>query len=245
MSFLRKSMLVFLIFGVFVASCGGQAATEPAPDINAILTAGVGTLAASIFETQTAMVPPATHTPASTASPSGTPFSLATSTSSPTQGFFFNPVVVIASLSPTPIGTQYTPTVNPSTLAFGCNNLLLISDVTIPAGTVLKPGESFTKTWKVQNNGTCNWVFQYRLAFVSGERMEGEPAGLGKVIEPQKWTQVSINLIAPTKAGTVVGNWRMSGQTGRAFGSTLTVSIVVAPPANNPLPPTDTPIPSP
>jgi hypothetical protein len=245
MKFRRNLLTILLPIGMLIASCGGETPQEGENlDVNSILTAGVGTLAASIFQTQTALVPPATQTSIPSAIPTGTPITLPSPASVPTQVFIFNTAIATTSLSPTPTGTRNTPTVNPSTLGFGCNNLLLLRDESIPAGTVMKPGESFTKIWKVENNGTCNWVFQYRLVFLSGERMDGEPAGLGKVIEPAKWTQLSIGLTAPKNPGTFTSTWRFGDQAGNMFGSTLSVSIVVAPPTNTPAPPTLTLTPS-
>jgi hypothetical protein len=118
--------------------------------------------------------------------------------------------------------------------------LRLLRDETIPAGTVVKPGDTFRKTWKVENNGTCDWVYQYQLVFVSGERMEGMPSRSGNVIPPGKWTQLSVDMKAPSKPGTYTSNWRLADASGKPFGSTLTVSIVVANPTNTPMPPTVT-----
>jgi len=247
MPFRRKSILVVTMFAILVASCGGENQTESAPDVDAILTAAVGTFAASVFQTQTALAPAATQTSSPTANPTASPFTIPTLGSSPTQSFVFIPVLGTTSLSPTPTGTLTTPTPNPSTLAFGCNNLLLIRDETIPAGTVFKPQESFTKIWKVENNGICNWVFQYRLVLFGGERMDGDPSGLGKVIEPGKWTQLSVGLVAPKQPGTYIGYWRFGTQSGNMFGSTLAVSIVVATPTDTPQPtltPSETPMPT-
>jgi hypothetical protein len=229
----RRTLTTLLLIGIFLTSCGGQVPTSPTPDVNAILTAAIGTAAASIFQTQTAIVPPATETFTPTAVPTNTPLTLSTPTALPvaTQPIIFNTFVpsftpVVAPII-SPTGTQKTPTVNPSTLGVGCNNLRLISDETIPAGTVLKPREPFTKTWKVENNGTCDWVYLYHFVFVSGESMGGGPDRLGKVIPPGKWTQISLGLEAPKNEGTYTGTWRFADQDGNPFGSTLTVSIVV------------------
>ncbi len=246
MKFRNNVLILFLFVSVILASCGG-ATPEPGSevDVNDILTAGVGTFAASIFETQTALAPLPTQTslPTPTAF-TNTPLPLPSPGPSATQAFVFVPVITTGSVSPSPTGTQYTATPNPLLLASGCNNLLLISDVSIPAGTVLKPSESFTKTWKVQNNGTCNWALQFRLVFIGGDRMDGDPGGIGKVIESLKWTQVSVALTAPKQPGKYTGTWRLGSQTGSPFGSTLTVSIVVASPTNTPLLPTSTPLPT-
>jgi hypothetical protein len=241
MYIIRKSFVVLLLVGILLASCGGQEPTAtPTSEIDAILTAGVGTLAASIFQTQTALVPPATETPSPTVISTNTLSSaitlppLSTSTAA-----FFTPVVILG--SPTPTGTQYTPTVNSASLAYGCNNLLFISDASYPAGSVLNPGEKFTKEWQVANSGTCDWVYLYRLVFVSGEKMKGGPSSLGKVIVPGKWTTLRVDLVAPSAPGTYTGYWRFGDQSGNMFGSTLGVSIVVSSPTNTPKPPTPVP----
>lgn len=234
-----------MILAIFLAACAGQPATETGSevDVNAILTSSIGTFAASVFETQTALAPSPTQTSLPTFPPTNTAVALTTPFPTSTQGFVFVPVISTVSASPSATGTQFTATPNPLSLASGCNNLLLIGDVTIPAGTVMKPKETFTKTWKVANNGTCDWALQYRLVFVGGNQMEGDPSGLGKVIAPQKWTQISIQLVAPKQPGTYTGTWRLGTQTGTVFGSTLTVSIVVAAPTNTPVPATNTSVP--
>ena len=221
----RRTLILLLSMGLLISSCGAQNPSEATPDVDAILTAGVGTFAAAIFQTQTAMVPPATATPTVTPTATATiatPIPLLSPTASATQ------LILVAPLASfTPIGTQITLTPNPNSLASGCNNLLLLADETVPSGTVFKPEENFTKTWKVANTGTCDWVYLYHLVFVSGNKMAGEPGRLGKVIPAGKWTQLSIDLQAPKAPGTYTGYWRFADQSGNAFGSTLGVSIEV------------------
>ena len=65
---LKNKILIFTLFAILLASCGGGATAEPTVDINQILTAGVATVAASIFETQTALVSAITETSTSTPS---------------------------------------------------------------------------------------------------------------------------------------------------------------------------------
>ena len=238
MYIVRRSLLI-LILVVLVSACGGQSTAEPTMDVDALLTQAVGTFAASMNQTQTAMVTPATETPTPTVTVTVTPFSFDTPIAQPTVTQFV-PVQVFPTLVlPTVTGTQYTPTVNPSTLGSGCNNLLLIQDMTIPDGTVMLPGMDFTKTWKVANTGTCDWVYQYQLVLVSGDAMGGKPGKLNTVVAAGKWTQFSIGMTAPPRAGTFTGVWRLGTQNGTTFGSNLTVSIKVAFPTD--VPPTNTP----
>lgn len=238
MSIKKHVGALFLITCVVLSSCAGQATEVPTLDPNLIMTDAVNTFVASMNQTQTAQALLVTNTVTASPTITSSPVSLVTATPLPTwtQAVVINPILPTVFKSPTATGTQYTPTVNPAVSAVGCNNLGLISDVTIPSGSVVKPGESFTKTWKVENNGTCNWALLYRLVFVGGDRMEGDPGGLGKVIVPGKWTQLSVGLVAPSKSGTYTGTWRMATQQGTPFGANLTVSIVVANPTDTPQP---------
>jgi hypothetical protein len=117
--------------------------------------------------------------------------------------------------------------VNPGALAYGCNNLAFIRDVTVPPGTVFLKGESFTKTWKVQNTGTCNWMYQYQLVLFSGDALGGENFKIQKKVTPNDWNELSINLEAPKNPGTYSSYWRLQDSEGHMFGATLVVSIKV------------------
>jgi hypothetical protein len=128
----------------------------------------------------------------------------------------------------TPTGTFYTATTNADTLAYGCKNLLLIADVTYPSGTTVKPGQNFTKTWKVTNNGTCQWDYVFSLTQIGGTDFDAPSKRLGKVVAVNDWTEISVNLDAPNKEGTYTAYWRMSDGDGHLFGSTLGVTIKVS-----------------
>ena len=209
MNNVRKRLPILLLVAIVAASCAGQ---PPAPtqDVNALMTQSVGTFMAQFFLTQTAMVTPATPTP------------LNTPTSIPSN----TPLALPSPVPATPTGTYYTATANPSTLAYGCNNLGLINDIALSSDTV-KPGDTFTKTWQVANTGTCEWKFNYRLVFVSGDEMDGVGEKVGNNIPTNKWTQISATLTAPKNAGTYTGYWRLSDASGHTFGATLKVTVTV------------------
>jgi hypothetical protein len=61
-----------------------------------------------------------------------------------------NTVVVIPSATLT-IPTKAVPPTP------ACDQAQFIKDVTIPDGTVIAPGTSFKKTWRLKNIGTCTW----------------------------------------------------------------------------------------
>ena len=229
----RRSLLSLLLIGVVLASCGGQpAAGEPTPDVNATIAAGAQTMVASVFQTQTAAAPTVTNTssPTVTAAATTSPLALPSPLATFTQGVLFFATA-------TPTGTFYTPTPNPGTLSYGCNNLLLIESFTEPEGP-FQPGQSFEQNWQVSNIGTCEWLYLYELVYVSGERMSGNSRRLSKKIEPGKWTTLSVELEAPERAGSFSASWRFTDGAGHGFGSTLPVSITVKAPTRTPQPTT-------
>lgn len=228
-----KRLALLLLVGILLTACAGQPGESATPDVGASLTAGVGTIVAYFFETQTALAPPATVTPSITPLPlpSGSPIAFPTlagvATVTPNLIYF----------SPTPTGTIFTATANAGSLAYGCNNLAFIRDVETPDGTVLRPNETFTRTWKVANNGTCNWLFGYRLVPVSGFQFAEDPVGVNNApVPPNEWRELSIHGQAPDDAGTFTQYWQMSDGAGHNFGSLLSISITVREPTSTPNP---------
>ena len=235
MNFGRRSLIPLFLIGILLTSCGGQVpAGEPTQDINATVAVAAQTFAASLFQTQTALAPTITNTVPPTVTPLATssPLALPSPVASATQFFLVNTVL------PSPTGTFYTSTPNPSTLASGCNNLALIRDVTYESGSNVLPGTTFVKTWQVANTGTCDWLYLYEFVFVSGDRMGGNSRRLSDRVPPKEWRQLSVELDAPRDPGTYTGYWRMSDGAGNMFGATLKVSIVVKAPTKTPKPPT-------
>jgi hypothetical protein len=237
-----KVILTLFLISVLAASCGGRNEPEEV-DTDATLTAVVGTMAASFFETQTAMAPPDTATPTETLTPlpTVTPFSLETPLAFPTSMFLGAATGTPTFGTPIATGTFFTATINPGSLASGCNNLAFIRDVTMPSGTVLQKNQNFTKTWKVQNTGTCNWLFQYRLVRISGDAGGAESDLLRKQVAVWSWADVSVAGTAPNKPGTYTSQWRMADNNGTLFGATLTLSFIVSQPTSTPVPSTVAP----
>jgi Ig-like domain from next to BRCA1 gene/SdrD B-like domain len=119
-------------------------------------------------------------------------------------------------------------------LPAACAQLRWVSDVTIPDGTAMAPGVQFTKTWRVQNTGSC--AFLGTLNFVGkGNQMGGQsPMALSKT-EAGQQADVSINLIAPTQAGDYYGTWQPRTTDGTPM-ENLVVRIKVSAQAVTPFP---------
>ena len=124
-------------------------------------------------------------------------------------------------ITPTVTGTPPTPTPTSTapTPASGCDKAQFIADVTIPDGTVMAPGATFKKTWRLKNIGTCTWTTGYSLVFSSGEKMGGPTsAPFPTSVAPSQTVDLTVNLTAPTSANTYRGNWMLKNAIGGVFG---------------------------
>ncbi|MCJ7432369.1 MAG: NBR1-Ig-like domain-containing protein [Anaerolineales bacterium] len=135
-----------------------------------------------------------------------------------------------STFTPPPPPTD-TPSSETATLAKPtdpCYKLLWLEDVTIPDNTRMAPGQSFTKTWKVQNNGGCAWAPGFKFSLVGGEAMGGQTLKINEPVSVGVVTELSIEMTAPAdRTGTITGTWRMSGANGTYFGDALYVTIVL------------------
>lgn len=100
-----------------------------------------------------------------------------------------------------------------------CNAATFVRDVTIADGAVLGAGEDFTKTWRLQNVGTCSWTSGYSAVFVSGDRMQA-PTGveLSGNVNPGQSIDVSVDMTAPSANGSYQGYWKLRTRNGVLFG---------------------------
>lgn len=126
-------------------------------------------------------------------------------------------------LTPLPTNTNTpAPTATPT-----CPQAQFITDVTIPDGTVMTPGQSFTKKWRIRNTGECAWN-GYNVVFDTGDSMGGPASKAVGVVNPGQEIDVEVNLTAPATAGNYRGYWRivtnnnvlvpmLNGYQGRAF----------------------------
>jgi hypothetical protein len=105
-----------------------------------------------------------------------------------------------------------TPSPTPS-----CHDeAVFVEDVTVPDNTRLDAGEAFTKTWKLQNTGTCMWK-DYTIAFVSGDKMDAADSVSVPETEAQSTVEVSIDLIAPSEDGSYTGNFELRDSEGNSI----------------------------
>lgn len=113
--------------------------------------------------------------------------------------------------------------------AEGENEAHFVDDVTIPHNTIMKPGQRFRKTWRIRNTGTAAWGEGYHFVHVADDPMGGATAVALPFTEPDEETEVSIDLVAPMKPGSVRSTWRPRDPNGEFFDFPMRVEIVVMP----------------
>jgi len=92
-------------------------------------------------------------------------------------------------------------------------------DVTIPDDSELDAGQSFTKTWRLQNVGTCTWTKDYTISLFSGDAMNAPSSvALPNKVDPGQSVDISVDLVAPLESGTYQGNWKLKNANNEWFG---------------------------
>jgi len=199
-------LVAFLVIAgivALIASFGGGRSAED--DVNAIYTNAAATLEAQQL-TLEASEPTATPTFTLTPTMTITPFD--------------TPTVFIQS-------GLASPTTALGGGATTCDNSVFVTDVTIPDGTQMTPGQTFTKTWRLQNNGTCPWTTAYQLVFVVGNAMGGNAVAISGTVNPGASADISVPMTAPTAPGEHRGDWRLVNANGQQFGTFVYVIINV------------------
>jgi hypothetical protein len=120
-----------------------------------------------------------------------------------------------------------------------------LASQTIPANTVMAPGQTFTQTWTMQNTGTTTWspgASGYILNIVGTDSLGAIPLstntissrfhpyaiiGSGSSVAPGATAAFSMCFIAPETAGTYHDTFQMTNASGASFGPQVTVQIVV------------------
>ncbi len=127
--------------------------------------------------------------------------------------------------TPVAQASESTSAVSPTP---SCYRLKFLQDVTIPDDTLMTPAEVFTKTWQVQNSGTCAWRSGFQMILIGGDAMGGSPYTVTTTLNPGAKIEISIKMVAPTnQTGIISGTWRMTDGNGHQFGDALTTVIVI------------------
>jgi hypothetical protein len=117
--------------------------------------------------------------------------------------------------SPTPTNTPVPPTATIGLL----DKLGKVEDVTFADGTLIHPGTTFTKTWRLTNAGNTTWGPGYAVVFSSGDSMNS-PASVPITanVPPNGTMDISVPLTSPSTAKSYTGYYKLRNAGGALFG---------------------------
>jgi hypothetical protein len=115
----------------------------------------------------------------------------------------------------------FAPPTAPGSAGAGqqCQALANLVGETIPDGTIMQPGETFQKTWRLKNNGTCTWNSSYKIVYWSGDMLGGAyEYPLPATVAPGEEVEIPLSLVAPDSNGNYSGYWKLKSEWGTPFG---------------------------
>lgn len=194
----------------------GQLATSIQKTIDTMITRSPTTdhrqIETFVFQTLEAMKPTATQTP-------DPKTIMETSVAGTIAALSNSSALTATALAKVPPSMPTQMPIIPTVVIAPCDKFSFVSDITIPDGSVISPGESFQKVWRLKNAGSCIWTPSYQFVFITGDQM-GAPAAIsiGKYVYPGETIDLGINMLAPTGSGKYRGYWRMRNGSGILFG---------------------------
>ena len=211
------SWILFFSLLILLTACGNR--TTPTQKV---VNPTTSTSAPSATLT---LLPEPTHTttPSSATSPTTEP----TTTQAPTE---VPPPTATPTEEPAQVQPIPTPTEPGSSTADAgsvtsdnppdnscTNKAAFFDDVTIPDDTVFRQSETFIKTWRVRNEGTCTWN-GYKLVSAGGEAMNAMPSIDLESVIPGAITDISVDMQAPKRGGSHTSFWQFATDSGETFG---------------------------
>ncbi len=104
-----------------------------------------------------------------------------------------------------------------------------LEDLTIPDGSIIRPGDEVDKRWAVENAGTCDWGPGYVLVRVSNDELSG-PAEID-LYPARAGTRAvwQVIFLAPLIPGQYLSEWQAQTPDGTRFGEEVFVELIVQP----------------
>jgi hypothetical protein len=159
-----------------------------------------------------------------------------TQNSQPEQPFTLVPPTAMTSPVTPPSPTF--PTTTLQAVAIPCDRAGFVTETT-PDNSKMSPGQTFSKSWTLKNNGSCPWTSGYTLVFERGDAMGAKSVSplTAVAVPPGQNVEVAVTLSAPNQPGTYQGYFMLQSPGGTKFGlgdkgdKAFWVKIVVEAPA--------------
>jgi hypothetical protein len=188
----KKLILTIIVLALLLVGCQSEGTATDAPTLDATALNQTAVSQATVDAARTQDAPTAPVTPG------------------PTQTW-----------TPEPTLDRTRPSNSTPTPEIPCNQAAAGHpiDVTIPDGTVLAPGETFAKTWRLENVGSCDWTRLYTVTFFSGNSLGAfQTQNLAQEVAPGQTIDLTVDMQAPMEPGIYQSNWMFSDAGGALFG---------------------------
>lgn len=94
-----------------------------------------------------------------------------------------------------------------------------VADVTIPDNSNVTAGETFEKTWRLENSGQSTWTLDFAMVFMEGDQMDAlSRVELPNEVSPGETVDLSVLFTAPDDPGTYQSFWMLENAAGVQFG---------------------------
>lgn len=121
-------------------------------------------------------------------------------------------------------GNPPGPTNTPNPCVVGAR---FLGDVNYPDGSQIPAGTAFTKTWQVQNTGSCIWINSYGIQNVSGGSFGAPSPSSIPYTQPNQIVNISVNMVAPQQPGNYRSVWQLRAPNGVLFGPQMDAQFTV------------------
>lgn len=119
------------------------------------------------------------------------------------------------------------PTATPTEAPVVCEpDSEFVEDLNIPDGTLIAPGTTFTKTWEIENDGTCTWTSEYSWEQLdrSGNKLQASVLAMPIPSEVAPGGTLEITVTLTLSATATVGErydafFQMRSPDGELFGT--------------------------
>jgi len=230
-----SGMAVMVVLTILLSACNIGATPAPTQDVGLIYTQAAQLVATqfAMQQTQTALAIPPTPLPSPTAPVIATfsvaPFGVSTP---PGGGIPFSTSTSLPFGAATlPGGFLPTATIRALATASGpeCDRAIFTGNENYPDGTVMKPGNSFDKTWEIKNAGTCTWDDGYAFVYLGGTfgGYDIKIKNKGDFVAPGQTVNYTVHLNASLAPNTYQECWSMRNDKGKYFQDTPIACIKI------------------